>query len=311
MINFRFHIVSLIGIFLALALGVVIGAGVIDRGVVNTLNDRLDSVEAKSDHIKSENDALSDENEKLSGAIQAEEPFAVDGRLVGETVALLAVRGVDEGNVKATATAAQTAGASVPGILWIEEKWTLPDAQSVKDLQDSLGVTIKNKAALRTEAWRQLGLRLATAPSEVGGNDVLASLVDDGFLSYENLGGSDSLSAFPGRDATVTFVTGTNAKVPSDIIVVPVADGIHGASVPLVLADVWVSASDGPSRGESLQAVRDGDIGRSVSTVDDLDQPMGPATVVLALADLVRTPPVVGHYGYGPGTQPMPSPVAA
>ena len=35
MINFRFHVVSLIAIFLALALGVVIGAGVIDRGVVD------------------------------------------------------------------------------------------------------------------------------------------------------------------------------------------------------------------------------------------------------------------------------------
>ena len=53
MINFRFHVVSLIAIFLALALGVVIGAGVIDRGVVDTLNSRLDRVEAKSDRIQS------------------------------------------------------------------------------------------------------------------------------------------------------------------------------------------------------------------------------------------------------------------
>ena len=43
MINFRFHVVSLIAIFLALALGVVIGAGVIDRGVVDTLDNRLDT----------------------------------------------------------------------------------------------------------------------------------------------------------------------------------------------------------------------------------------------------------------------------
>ena len=47
MINFRFHIVSLIGIFLALALGIVIGAGVIDRGIVDTLDNRLDNVEAQ------------------------------------------------------------------------------------------------------------------------------------------------------------------------------------------------------------------------------------------------------------------------
>ena len=43
MINFRFHLVSLIAIFLALALGVVIGAGVIDRGVVDTLDNRLNT----------------------------------------------------------------------------------------------------------------------------------------------------------------------------------------------------------------------------------------------------------------------------
>jgi len=311
MINFRFHVVSLIAIFLALALGVVIGAGVIDRGVVNTLNDRLDSVESKSDRIKSENDALTDENSRLSGAIKALEPFAVDGRLVGETTAVLAVRGVDEGQVKATAAAAQTAGATVPGILWIEDKWNLADSGAVKDLQDALGVTTKNKAALRTEAWRQLGVRLATAPSEVGTDDVLAALVDAGFLAYESTSGSDSLAEFPGRDASMTLVTGTTAKVDSDVVVVPAATGLQAASVPLVVADQWVEASDGPSRGDALQPLRDSNLGHSVSTVDDLDQPMGPTTVVLTLADLLRTPPVVGHYGYGPATQPLPSPVAS
>ena len=78
MINFRFHVVSLIAIFLALALGVVIGAGVIDRGVVDTLNSRLDRVEAKSDRIQSENNKLSTENGQLSQAI------ARDAALRGE-----------------------------------------------------------------------------------------------------------------------------------------------------------------------------------------------------------------------------------
>ncbi|MFN8026246.1 MAG: hypothetical protein U0W40_07810 [Acidimicrobiia bacterium] len=122
----------------------------------------------------------------------------------------------------------------------------LSDAGAVKDLQDALGVTIRNKAALRTEAWRQLGVRLATAPSEVSDNDVLSSLVDAGFPLLRGPRRLDSLSAFPGRAASVTFVTGTTAKVPSDIIVVPVANGIHAASVPLVIADQWVDVPDGP-----------------------------------------------------------------
>ena len=66
MINFRFHVVSLIAIFLALALGVVIGAGVIDRGIVDTLDTRLDRVEAKSERINDDNDRLTDENDQLA-----------------------------------------------------------------------------------------------------------------------------------------------------------------------------------------------------------------------------------------------------
>ena len=69
MINFRFHLVSLIAIFLALALGVVIGAGVIDRGVVDTLNTRLDTVESNSERIKGENSELRDRNGQLEGFV--------------------------------------------------------------------------------------------------------------------------------------------------------------------------------------------------------------------------------------------------
>ena len=71
MINFRFHLVSLIAIFLALALGVVIGAGVIDRGVVDTLNNRLDNVESKASRIQDDNAALRDDNSKLTAALEA------------------------------------------------------------------------------------------------------------------------------------------------------------------------------------------------------------------------------------------------
>ncbi|MFN8026247.1 MAG: hypothetical protein U0W40_07815 [Acidimicrobiia bacterium] len=47
--------------------------------MVNTLNDRLDSVEAKSDRIKTENGALADQNDKLSGAIRPRSPSRSTG----------------------------------------------------------------------------------------------------------------------------------------------------------------------------------------------------------------------------------------
>ena len=76
-----------------------------------------------------------------------------------------------------------------------------------------------------------------------------------------------------------------------------------------MVADVWVETTDGPSRGDVFETLRDSDLAVTVSTVDDLDQPEGPTTVVLAMSDLFLSPPTVGHYGYGPSTQPLPDPV--
>ena len=97
MINFRFHIVSLIAIFLALALGIVIGAGVIDRGIVDTLDNRINTIEAKADRIQLENDILNAAVDRDSATIEALQPYVLVGRLTGEQVAFVAVRGCRRG----------------------------------------------------------------------------------------------------------------------------------------------------------------------------------------------------------------------
>ncbi|MFI5053150.1 MAG: copper transporter [Acidimicrobiia bacterium] len=311
MINFRFHIVSLIAIFLALALGVVIGAGVIDRGVVDALDSRLNTVEAKSDRIKSENDRLSAENQQLSGAIGDLQPFSVTGRLLSDSVGLVAARGVEADEIKGVAKAVQDAGATATGTLWLESKWKLDASGDVKALQTALASTTKNKTTLRAEGFRRLAERLSTAPADVGdpSTDVLNRLQQAGFVGFDSAG-SGGIADFPGGDAGLIVVVGSKATVPADSLVVPLATAVHAASLPLVVADDYVATNDGPGRADALQPLRDSDLARTVSTVDDLDLPQGPATVVLALADLFRTPPTAGHYGYGPDAQPLPDPVA-
>jgi hypothetical protein len=74
---------------------------------------------------------------------------------------------------------------------------------------------------------------------------------------------------------------------------------------------VWAEVTDGPDRAEVLQPLRDSELAKTVSTVDDLDQPQGPVTVTLAMSDLFLISPTVGHYGYGPNTQPLPDPANA
>jgi hypothetical protein len=312
MINFRFHVVSLIAIFLALALGVVIGAGVIDRGVVDALDNRLDTVEARSERIKGENDVLTGRNDQLEGVVGDLQPFAVDGRLAGDDVGVVAVRGVDGDRVSAVVTATQQADSTATGTLWLEDKWTLGDDDSVEALQDVLGSTTKNKAALRTEGLQALAQRLGTTEARPEGEeDLLVALQQAGFLGFDGVGDT-SIAAFPGIAAGIVLVVGNDASVDPALVALPAAKALHAADVPVVVASVWTEATDGPARGDAVQPIRDGELSATVSTVDDLDLTEGPTTVVLALSDLFLPKPVAGHYGYGEGaSQPLPEPVGA
>jgi len=300
MINFRFHLASLIAIFLALALGVVVGAGVIDRGVVDTLNSRLDSVEHKSSQIQGENNQLRGENSELSNALAAERCHAVDNRLLATDVAVVAVRGVDENTVKQTVDAAgsKCADGQVNGVLWLESKWALDNADDVKAMADLLGLSSRRAATVRAAAWKQLAERLRGATPSDTSPDVLAAMQDAGFVKLDGGPSGTEISQFPTRGASTLFVVGGDADIPDQDVVVPAATALHEAGIPLVVADVYVKTTDGPGRGGVFDDLKGTEsLDKNVSTVDDLDRPQGPATAILALAALQQVPPVVGHYG--------------
>ena len=78
------------------------------------------------------------------------------------------------------------------------------------------------------------------------------------------------------------------------------------ASAPVVVGEVYVESDGGAARGARLAPIRgDDSLSKKVSTVDDLDLTEGRVAGVLATSDLGHD--VVGHYGYGDGTdRPLP-----
>lgn len=296
MINFRFHLASLIAIFLALALGVVVGAGVIDRGVVDTLNGRLDSVERKSDRIQGENDALRGEVSELTNAIAAMQCPAVADTLVAEDIGIVAVRGIDEGKVKNTTAAVTCGGGTVTGVLWLENKWALANDDDVTALADAVGSSSKRKETVRTAAWKELVDRLKTPPTGDVSTDLLMTLEDAGFVKFETQGESGlNISQFPRRDASMLLAVGDAGGVPSKDVVMPAATAFVAAGVPLVVGEVYAGGDGAPARGAALEPLRASPLGKSVSTVNDLDRPQGPTTAVLTLAGLRQAQ--IGNYG--------------
>jgi hypothetical protein len=304
MINFRFHIVSLIAVFLALALGVVMGATVVNRAIVDRLNSRIDTVEKNANARKTESDQLRGQVGQLNGYIDGTKDFAVAGRLDGTTLATIATRGVDADAVKQTVALAQQAGARAPGIIWLEGKLALSDADTVRQLDELLGKTGQNAKATRDEAWNALASRVATgAGAAANGRDLLAALADAGFISFEpvgNQGDGFSPASLSGGDVAVLLINGTNGQVNGNEVLAPLGNALVANRLRLVVGDVFAQKDKGPKRGAMLAPIRGDDaLKQAVSTVDDLDLVEGRVASVLALADMNRN--VVGQYGYGTG----------
>jgi hypothetical protein len=221
----------------------------------------------------------------------------VTGRLPATPVIVTATRGVDPDRVRDVVTLARRAGANVCGIVWLEPKWALANANDTKALATALNVEPGTKADIRAAGWGALARRLGTAPPA---NDVLPALQQAGFVATEAVGSDTScdLTKLDGSGARVLVVDGTQGKIPENALVGPLAQAMTAAGTPLVFGEVFVAQDNGPARGQRLGPIRgDEALTKKVSTVDDLDVAEGRVAGVLAVADLARG--VTADYGYG------------
>ena len=317
MINFRFHIVSLVAVFLALGLGVVMGATVIDEAIVDGLNARIDRVENEADAQRTQNSELQDEVERLERFVGEE--FAVAGLFEDVPVPVIAPRGVDGDTARSTVALLQVAGANAPGVLWLEDKWQLGDAEARRELADILEVPRDGADALRDEAWDQISERIAAGgeapppdPAADPSPDVLDALIEAEFVSFQTVGDQADdfgVAGFPpiGSAPRVLLIDQSDASDEAGVLVESAMRSLVDAGLPQVLGEVYREEEDGPNRGIRLAVVRDDDeLSDVVATVDDLDLTEGKVAATWALADLANG--TVDHYGYGDtATAPLPA----
>ena len=305
MINFRFHLVSLVAVFLALAVGVVMGYGILGQPTVSGLQTRIDAVEANAEARRVENEKLRADLDRANEAIDASAPFSVTDRLRAVPAVVVAVREIGEGAVRRISTLARTAGAAVPGTVWLESKFALGSKDDVKALAGALAVPASTKrTALRAQAWAILASSLGSG-SAASIRDSLAALVAAGFVTLDGGQGSGSgASEIGGPGARVVLAVGTDGGFASRFLVGGFATAAVVANVPLVVGEVFAEgdAKRDAKRGAALSPILDdGRLSAQVTTVDDLEWTTGSVAAVLGLSDLGRG--VVGHYGFGDGAK--------
>lgn len=304
MINFRFHLVSLIAVFLAMGLGILVGSTVVDQVIVDRLDHEINSVSHESNQLKSDNSQLRDEVSKLNDFLRKSSAYAVQQRLADVPVVIVAERGIDSGAVSTVLASVRAAGADVPGVLWLDDKWRLDAPKDLSTLQTVARITPGNVAASRVAALRELAARLA-APrtSKVRSRrDVIEPLRSAGFLDFTD-GKRADLAAFPTRAPRVLVLTGTDSHLSATDTMVDFVQSLLSFDVPTVLGEVYDAngtPAAAPKRGAALEPVRgDPALAKQVTTLDDAELPQGPLTAVVSLAEIAGG--TVGHYGYGEG----------
>ena len=213
MVNFRFHLVSLIAVFLALGLGILTGSAVVNQATVQTIRREIRDVRAEVNSLRSTNGQLKDDLNRTNASLADSAAYAVDGRLIDVPVAVLAERGVSGDDVNDTITLVRAAGAVAPAVVWLESKWKLGsdgDVQALRDATNLLG----SANTVRQRALDALALRLtsppvAPVPGEPPVPDLLKRLSDAGFISIDP--GNADMATFPPTPARALLVTGTKS----------------------------------------------------------------------------------------------------
>ncbi len=325
MINFRFHIVSLTAVLLALGIGLVLGTTFLDDAAVNQLESQLDGLEHDLDRAEARNEdqqarlgGFEDETAQLDEQL-GERLFA--GQLESDPVLVISTRGVDERWVDGVMRSLRQADADVVGVWWLTDRLVLDDEDEVTDLSTAL--------ELSTDEGDRLSRSLAVQLSDVlyGAADVasgavapadaaeiapaepalLARLRDAGFVEYQLPDGVDGdVVRLPSSDLRIVVVDGPEASLPADEVLVPVLrDLTTDGPMPVVATQPTVATGDEVDEATEPQlvgAVRDDDdLRERVSTVDNLDRVSGRVATLLATVDAVPGQPAIGRYGDGDG----------
>jgi hypothetical protein len=334
MINFRFHIVSLTAVLLALGIGLVLGTTFLDDALEEALKGQLDDLQGslnrareRNNNLQAQLDAYEDEAAALGPAI-GERLYR--GQLTGDPVLIVSTRGVAEEWVDNVMQSLSQADANLVGVWWLTDRLALDDDSEVEDLAQALETDTDNADRLERRLVVELADAMfgasdgsgeppgataespATAPAEPA---LLSRLHEAGFIDYQMPEGVDGdVVLLPPSGLRIVVVDGPDAAIPASQVLQPVlSDLTEDGPVSVVAVQPELRPEDQSDDAPPLlvQLVRgDDQLKERLSSVDNLNRLSGRVATVLATVDAVPGGPVIGHYGTEDGASDWLPPAA-
>ena len=317
MIDFRYHLVSIVAVFLALAIGIVIGASALKPDVVkffdNASTREQRTISTQQANIRNLENQLAS-NQAFA---QAAAPRLLSGLLAGQQVALVTAPGADAATVNGVSAALKLAGAEITTQAALQPSFFDTSAGTQISLKALAQQTAPPGLLLQTtgvnpliagqqEAAQVLAAALVTKegadlPADQV-NNILTRFAQQGFLQLNPAGGS---AATHQATLAVVIIPGSPPAAdanPANLALISVAEQLSlSSSSHVVLAGSL--AGSGP--GSAIDELSSGSAGAQLSSVDNADKEVGQILVAQALSYLLT-----GHKpaAYGTGAVPSPAP---
>ena len=309
MIDFRYHLVSLISVFLALAVGVVLGAGPLQNSLGTALNDQVTALRENRNATQAKLEQTETAvNERDSYITQAATSL-LPGTLASKNVAMVLLPDAKAEDADAIAAQLKNAGATVTGRVSLTSTWVDLSRENYRStfsgqVQGHLG------SANSQDANGILGEALAKA---LTANDDSSRVL------------MDMLSVTVDKSGTPFISVDSTPTAAAEMIVVvgprPQASSGKGATVEASPGEdpkAWAKALEGTAGRAPTVVVgsADGDGGvvgiirsekAKVTTIDSVGQIAASVSTPLALASTRAG--TTGHYGFDKGAEAVMPPV--
>jgi len=262
--DFRYHALSLISVFLALVLGLLLGVAIGDKGLVSSaerdirasLRGDVRKAQAESENLRSQ---LDEQNKFLQEAY----PLMVGSRLIGERVGVVTLGNISDSEIGNVRDALEATGARLTSVASLRTPLDLPALS-----QASLGTPYQN---LQTDPKlaKRFGERVGAGYMAGGGR--LLQRVRRALLA-------SSSGALGGVDSVVVIREPRTFQKPQQDVLNSFEDGLMTGLGGNNGTVVGVETTD--TKPSQVGWYRDHDM----ASVDDVDQLPGRAALVFALA---------------------------
>jgi hypothetical protein len=283
-IQYRHHVVSLFAVFLALAVGVVLGGGPLTDVGRDVLSSDDSSTQPGGDARTAQEARFGD-----AFALQAA-PALYDEGLASRPVTMVVLPGADEKVVADTQAQVEAAAGTVTATWKLTPGMVDPTEKALVDTLGSQLMTQLDDDGIDKQAptYERMGQLLARAIAARGEEP---PTVDQEATSIRQSLAAADLVVGPEDDAKraplVLVVLGSDAD---DDIVAGLAGGLSAGATGVVVAGSTASGANG-----DVAALRNDPVAAEVATVDGIETGPGQVAAALALISSLKTPG--GAYG--------------